>query len=206
MEVEADDEGDNYFLSLPAGYWFEPTDTELVMHYLYNKVSDKPLPRNRIRDVNIYSFHPQELARMYPLLREIHRYFFTPTETMFPNGVRPKRANSDGYWKQTIPNKHIMYENKIVGYKMSLDFYEGGHRNGRRTEWKMHEYRIHTNSPPPPKNSNAANSMKLDGWVLCKLYSKSQTTKSVQGNQITKLAAARFPNLYRLSSGDNDEL
>ena len=49
-----------------------------------------------------------------------------------------------------------MYENNIVGYKMTLDFYEGGPRDGKKTEWKMHEYKI-----LPTRKSNAADSMKV---------------------------------------------
>ncbi|GFY96224.1 hypothetical protein Acr_11g0005300 [Actinidia rufa] len=125
-ELEGDDE------RIPPGYRFVPTDTELVVHYLYNKVYHKPLPGNMIIAINIYDFHPQQLAR----------------------------------------------------YKMSLDFYEGGPRDGRKTEWKMHEYKI-----LPTRKSNAADSMKLDDLVLSKIYSTSKKAKDVQQNQRTELAA-----------------
>ncbi|GFY96222.1 hypothetical protein Acr_11g0005280 [Actinidia rufa] len=125
-ELEGDDE------RIPPGYRFVPTDTELVVHYLYNKVYHKPLPGNMIIAINIYDFHPQQLAR----------------------------------------------------YKMSLDFYEGGPRDGRKTEWKMHEYKI-----LPTRKSNATDSMKLDDLVLSKIYSTSKKAKDVQQNQRTELAA-----------------
>ena len=62
-EVEGDDERETLPLSLPPGYRFAPTDRELVVDYLSNKVSGKPIPGNRIIDVNIYHFHPQKLTR-----------------------------------------------------------------------------------------------------------------------------------------------
>ena len=95
------------------------------------------------------------------LQEEKHWYFFTPRERKYPKGVQPRRATSYGYWKAMIRDKHIIYENKIVGYKMSLNFYEGGPRDGRKTEWKMHEYRILKKSLLPTRNSNAADSMKV---------------------------------------------
>ena len=99
---------------------------------------------------------------MYPLpLGEIHWYFFTKRERKYPKGVRPQRATNNGYWKAKGPNIPVTYENKIVGYKMSLDFYEGRHRDGRKTEWKMYEYRILKKSLLPTRNSNAADSMKV---------------------------------------------
>ncbi|PSR91070.1 NAC transcription factor [Actinidia chinensis var. chinensis] len=77
IEVEGDDERK---IDLPPGYRFVPTDTELVVHYLFNKVSHKPLPGNMIIAINIYDFHPQQLALKYPSLGKIHWYSFTPRE------------------------------------------------------------------------------------------------------------------------------
>ena len=99
---------------------------------------------------------------MYPLpLGDIHWYFFTSWERKYSKGDRPQRVTDNGYWKAKGPSIPVTYENKIVGYKMSLDFYEGRHRDGRKTEWKMYEYRILKKNPPPTRNSNAVDPMKV---------------------------------------------
>lgn len=47
---------------LPPGYRFEPTEEELVTYYLMRKASTQPLPRHKIRQVNVYEDSPQELT------------------------------------------------------------------------------------------------------------------------------------------------
>lgn len=53
---------DGYFESFPPGYRFRPTKEELI-YYLKAKVSNETLPRNRIPEINLYHYHPQELTR-----------------------------------------------------------------------------------------------------------------------------------------------
>lgn len=66
--IDGDDDGDNYFNSFPVGYRFCPHNHELVLHYLKNKVSGLPLPRNRIFDVSLYQHNPEELAGSFLLI------------------------------------------------------------------------------------------------------------------------------------------
>ncbi|CAK9179580.1 unnamed protein product, partial [Ilex paraguariensis] len=54
---------DDYFDLLPPGFRFKPTDQELIDHYLWNKISKRCLAPNRIRDVDLYKFNPQQLFR-----------------------------------------------------------------------------------------------------------------------------------------------
>lgn len=51
-----------YLNSFPPGYRFCPTDKELVLDYLKNKVMNKPLPPNKIMDINLYNHGPQDLS------------------------------------------------------------------------------------------------------------------------------------------------
>lgn len=55
------------FESFPPGYRFCPLDEELVVHYLKNKVHSLPLPRNKIVELNLYSYNPEELAGSFIL-------------------------------------------------------------------------------------------------------------------------------------------
>ena len=48
--------------SLPPGYRFYPTDAETIVYYLRKKVDHQPLPPNKIIEVNLYAYDPEELA------------------------------------------------------------------------------------------------------------------------------------------------
>lgn len=51
-----------YFDSLPPGFLFSPSDRELVVDYLREKILNRPLPINRIHVVDLYKYNPQQLT------------------------------------------------------------------------------------------------------------------------------------------------
>lgn len=48
----------------PIGYRFCPTDEELLVYYLRNKILNLPLPCNVIKDVDLYKIHPSDLGNL----------------------------------------------------------------------------------------------------------------------------------------------
>lgn len=90
-------------------------------------------------------------------------YFFTPRNRKYQNGRRPDRAAAEGYWKATNVEREVLKysgpddqetpnENRvkiILGFKRTLDYYEGKHPEGKRTDWKMNEYRFNNTSNLP---------------------------------------------------------
>ncbi|KAK2981300.1 hypothetical protein RJ640_007001 [Escallonia rubra] len=52
------------------------------------------------------------------------------------------RAAGNGYWKPTGVDQEVKCGDGSVALKKSLDFYEGKHPDGKRTMWKMYEYRF----------------------------------------------------------------
>ena len=71
-------------------------------------------------------------------------YFFSPRDRKYPNGARPNRAATSGYWKATGTDKPILTSNgsQKVGVKKALVFYGGKPPKGIKTNWIMHEYRL----------------------------------------------------------------
>ncbi|KAM7523422.1 hypothetical protein LguiA_013324 [Lonicera macranthoides] len=167
--------GINKVNEFPVGYRFCPHDHELLIYYLKNRVFNLSLPHNKIKDVNLYRHNPKELAEKYDVLGEKEWFFFTPRNRKYKNGIRPNRAAGNGYWKATGADKTIRYNGNVVGLKKNLVFYEGKPPKGDKTNWMMHEYRI---SDPPVHTRRNANDMRLDDWVLCKIYKKSGKGKS----------------------------
>ncbi|KAK9181311.1 hypothetical protein WN944_024448 [Citrus x changshan-huyou] len=167
-----------YLNSFPPGYRFCPTDKELVLDYLKNKVMNKPLPPNKIMDINLYNHGPQDLSAIYREKMRIEQeektlYFFTPRDRKYPKGTRPNRAAGRGYWKATGVDNIIGRKENPIGYRKSLVYYQGYPKKSKKTNWIMHEYRIDHKSPA--RSSTAApHDMKLDDWVLCKVYLKDK--------------------------------
>ncbi|GAB4853588.1 hypothetical protein Ancab_017779 [Ancistrocladus abbreviatus] len=167
-----------YLSSFPAGYRFHPLDEELVVYYLDPKVFNKPdlLPPNLMHEINVYNFNPDTLSETHPAQLEGEWYFFTPRDKKYKNGTRPNRAADGGYWKATGADKKIVDENgEEVGFRKALVFYQGKAPNGIKTSWIMHEYRV---KDPPEVTRGPATSMRLDDWVLCRIYKKAERSGS----------------------------
>ncbi|KAK8502054.1 hypothetical protein V6N13_064157 [Hibiscus sabdariffa] len=175
--------------SLPPGFRFHPTDEELILHYLKKKLSSSPFPVSIIADVDIYKFDPWDLPDK-AAFGEKEWYFFSPRDRKYPNGARPNRAAASGYWKATGTDKVIVTSSMAdgrgevqenIGVKKALVFYKGRPPKGIKTNWIMHEYRLADNP-----NSNFNNrplkskdsSMRLDDWVLCRIYKKTNALSS----------------------------
>ncbi|KAI3497074.1 hypothetical protein L1887_39455 [Cichorium endivia] len=172
---------------LPPGFRFHPTDEELVVHYLKKKAASAPLPVAIIAEVDLYKFDPWELPAK-AAFGEQEWYFFSPRDRKYPNGARPNRAATSGYWKATGTDKPVLTAGgtQKVGVKKALVFYGGKPPKGVKTNWIMHEYRLTDGKsickPPgcdPTKNKG---SLRLDDWVLCRIYKKSNMQRPVDGD------------------------
>ncbi|XP_064961567.1 NAC transcription factor NAM-B2-like [Musa acuminata AAA Group] len=176
---------------LPPGFRFHPTDEELVVHYLKKKAAAAPLPVAIITEVDLYKFDPWELPGKANF-GEQEWYFFSPRDRKYPNGARPNRAATSGYWKATGTDKPVLTSGGSqvkVGVKKALVFYRGRPPRGTKTNWIMHEYRLADGSSPenssssscrPPYGGHMANkkkggSLRLDDWVLCRIYKKNNS-------------------------------
>ncbi|KAL9411820.1 hypothetical protein AB3S75_045425 [Citrus x aurantiifolia] len=190
-----------YLNSFPPGYRFFPTDKELVLDYLKNKVTNKLLPPNKIMDINLYNHGPQDLSAIYREKMRIEQeektlYFFTPRDRKYLNGTRPNRAAGRGYWKATGVDNIIGRKENPIGYRKSLVYYQGYPKKSKKLNWIMHEYRIDHKSPA--RSSTAApHDMKLDDWVLCKVYLKDKKSDkdNREATSINTDAASTNPSI-----------
>ncbi|KAG0576529.1 hypothetical protein KC19_5G087200 [Ceratodon purpureus] len=164
-------------LPLPPGFRFWPTDEELVWHYLRKKADSEPFQLSIIAEVDLYKFDPWDLPER-ALFGEKEWFFFSPRDRKYPNGARPNRAAASGYWKATGTDKPIFMSrggpgmHGKVGVKKSLVFYRGRAPKGDKTNWIMHEYRL-ADGVAPSAHHHRRGSLRLDDWVLCRIYEKS---------------------------------
>ncbi|XP_028799228.1 NAC domain-containing protein 83 isoform X2 [Neltuma alba] len=170
-------------LRLPPGFRFHPTDEELVVQYLKRKVLSYPLPASIIPEVHVCKSDPWDL----PGDMEQERYFFSTREAKYSNGSRSNRATHSGYWKATGLDKQILTSkgNQVVGMKKTLVFYRGKPPHGSRTDWIMHEYRLH--------NSSAVG---MQNWVLCRIFLKRRST-NVKSEEQSSFRVRRDMNRSR---------
>ncbi|KAL4339627.1 hypothetical protein GQ457_08G006990 [Hibiscus cannabinus] len=185
--------------NLPPGFRFHPTDEELVVHYLKKKASSDPLPVAIIAEVDLYKFDPWELPAK-ATFGEQEWYFFSPRDRKYPNGTRPNRAATSGYWKATGTDKPVLNSGgtQKVGVKKALVFYGGKPPKGIKTNWIMHEYRLPdktSNKPPGCDLGYKKNSLRLDDWVLCRIYKKSNANRPLDHDKDDSMEDMVGPSL-----------
>ncbi|KAK7352825.1 hypothetical protein VNO80_18255 [Phaseolus coccineus] len=177
--------------TLPPGFRFHPTDEELVTCYLLNKISDSNFTGRAITDVDLNKSEPWELPGKAKM-GEKEWYFFSLRDRKYPTGVRTNRATNTGYWKTTGKDKEILNSatSELIGMKKTLVFYKGRAPRGEKSNWVMHEYRMHSKS--------TFRTTRQDEWVVCRVFKKSGGTKKFPSSN-----HARAVNPYSLEIGPN---
>ncbi|KAM0953864.1 putative transcription factor NAM family [Dioscorea sansibarensis] len=191
--------------SLPPGFRFHPTDEELILHYLRNRAASAPCPVSIIAEVDIYKFDPWDLPPQAKF-GDREWYFFSPRDRKYPNGVRPNRAAASGYWKATGTDKpiHTSSSNVNIGVKKALVFYKGRPPKGLKTNWIMHEYRLaeaQSNSQTYRPMRLRDSSMRLDDWVLCRIYKKSNHLSADQPSMDREQEDSSSEDIHLSTSG-----
>nr|XP_011464579.1 PREDICTED: NAC domain-containing protein 102-like isoform X1 [Fragaria vesca subsp. vesca]XP_011464580.1 PREDICTED: NAC domain-containing protein 102-like isoform X1 [Fragaria vesca subsp. vesca]XP_011464581.1 PREDICTED: NAC domain-containing protein 102-like isoform X1 [Fragaria vesca subsp. vesca] len=105
-------------LSVGVVTTFQPSEAQLVRHYLYNKVFNDD-PSSTFPQINIYGkdgLPPWEIWRIYQQCKYPHQefiYFFSRAEKLNPNKTRHSRKIGTGTWHET-ENVRPIY---VAGYE-----------------------------------------------------------------------------------------
>ncbi|PON65421.1 NAC domain containing protein [Parasponia andersonii] len=157
---------------LPPGFRFYPTEEELVSFYLRNKLEAKRDDINRVvKVIDIYSIEPWDLPKYSGELCQGDTeqwFFFTPRQEREARGGKPNRTTASGYWKATgSPSYVFSSDNRVIGVKKTMVFYKGKAPTGRKTKWKMNEYRAieEVNNP-----NSVTTPMLRHEFSLCRVY------------------------------------
>ncbi|KAL5545795.1 hypothetical protein UlMin_005482 [Ulmus minor] len=169
---------------LPPGFRFFPTEEELILFYLHNKLDGRREDLNQVMNrvipvLDIYEFDPSDLPQFAgELCREDPEqwFFFIPRQESEARGGRPSRLTETGYWKATgSPSYVYSSNNRIIGQKRTMVFYIGRAPTGNKTQWKINEYKAiegeasSTATPPP---------LLRHEWSLCRVYKKSKCLRA----------------------------
>ncbi|GFP81593.1 protein cup-shaped cotyledon 2 [Phtheirospermum japonicum] len=146
-----------------------------------HKVSDANFTGRAIADVDLNKCEPWDLPGKAKM-GEKEYYFFSLRDRKYPTGVRTNRATNTGYWKTTGKDKEIYNGNtsELIGMKKTLVFYKGRAPRGEKSNWVMHEYRIHSKS--------GFRNTKQDEWVVCRVFQKSNGGKKYPSNHHSRPA------------------
>ncbi|KAI4334215.1 hypothetical protein L6164_018931 [Bauhinia variegata] len=163
---------------LPPGFRFYPTEEELVCFYLHHKLQGQRDDMNRVIPViDIYQVEPWDLPT---LAGELCRgdteqwFFFSPRQEREARGGRPNRTTASGYWKATgSPGYVYSSDNRVIGVKKTMVFYKGKAPTGRKTKWKMNEYRAIQVS----NQSNNVPELRHE-FSLCRVYVISGSSRA----------------------------
>ncbi|MED6161484.1 hypothetical protein PIB30_061144 [Stylosanthes scabra] len=173
-------------MNLPPGFCFSPTDEELILHFLYSKIS-LPFHPNIIPELDPSHLHPWQLNGKAFSSGNQH-YFFSN------NKVRENRSTGNGYWKEIGLSQPIISSadaNKKLGIKKYFVF---NLSEGTETNWVMQEYHIsssmlHNNNPSACYYANGTANRRLKNdqnrsnnkWVVCRVYEKNKKSESEEG-------------------------
>ncbi|KAJ8899563.1 hypothetical protein K2173_018537 [Erythroxylum novogranatense] len=169
---------------LAPGFRFFPTEEELVSFYLRHRLDGDKDPLNRDIDrvipiLDIYDYNPWDLPQLSgDLCRgdSVHWFFFVPRKESEFHGGKPNRLTKSGYWKASgcLGYVYSLKDNRPIGLKRTMIFYQGRAPNGRKTEWKINEYKaIQTVTSSGGSHPELRNELSL-----CRLYKKSKCLRS----------------------------
>lgn len=130
-------------MEIPLCYRFDPTDEEIILHYLYNKTHGFPLSSSSaVIECDLYD-ETDGWKKFFEATRETTLYFFTKLRKKSEKGSRAERATGSGTWRSQSDKD--LYNGgdrrQPIGYKRSFTFIPK--KTAEKGKWVMKEYRLH---------------------------------------------------------------
>ncbi|KAL4303873.1 hypothetical protein GQ457_10G007590 [Hibiscus cannabinus] len=159
-------------MELPTGFRFFPTEEELVSFYLRNQLDGNTHQIHHVIPVlNIYDVEPWDLPQHAGKRCRADTeqwFYFTPRQEREAQGGRANRTTASGYWKATgSPSYVYSSDDGVIGMKKTMVFYKGKAPSGKKTKWKMNEYRAIEAVTDP---SAVTTPMLRHEFSLCRVY------------------------------------
>ncbi|RWW19842.1 hypothetical protein GW17_00016074 [Ensete ventricosum] len=133
---------------LPPGFIFQPSDQDLVVHFLLRWIHGLQLCRNVVQEADVYTREPEALLR-----GRQKAYFFTTLRPSSRNSSQVARRAGSGTWrlntsKQGVPIKLAVAGGYkvIVWFKRHLSFHLSNAKNS--TGFVMDEFALSSRHAP----------------------------------------------------------
>ncbi|XP_023539601.1 NAC domain-containing protein 96-like [Cucurbita pepo subsp. pepo] len=130
-----------FLSSLPVGCGFRPTEEELITHYLKNKILGQEFLVRFIKEIDLYKFDPEQLPDKSYFPSSNFEWFFFRANTS-----NNKRTTATGGWRSTGDPRRIKARetNEVIATCHIYVFHRGKGGNAIKTNWVIHEYKLHT--------------------------------------------------------------
>ncbi|CAA7060490.1 unnamed protein product [Microthlaspi erraticum] len=161
----------------PRGYGFYPSDEDLLhfLHELSNGVNFEitACPINHI--CNVYALTPEVLASRYTQGNR-DSYFFLSKKKYASWAQNRVVSTKEGYWRKKKPMNKIRVHDRVLGNKITLEYYQGSQQ---KTSWLIEEY-------------SKINIKEKIQNIICRLYKTVKETlppnekKQMTGQDITQ--------------------
>jgi len=63
--------------SLPPGFRFYPSDEELVLHYLYKKITNEDVLKGTLEEIDLHTCEPWQLPGIYISSFSLDLFYFS---------------------------------------------------------------------------------------------------------------------------------
>ncbi|XP_022936585.1 NAC domain-containing protein 96-like [Cucurbita moschata] len=125
----------------PTGFGFRPTEEELITYYLKNKNVGKEYLVRFIKEIDLYKFDPEQLPDKSYFPSSNFEWFFFRANT-----ANNKRTTATGGWRSTGDPRRIKARetNEVIATCHIYVFHRGKGGNAIKTNWVIHEYKLHT--------------------------------------------------------------
>ncbi|KAL6286477.1 hypothetical protein ACE6H2_010867 [Prunus campanulata] len=182
-------------LGLPVGCQFEPSETELLAHYLYNKVNGLPLSSNAVIECDLYG-EEETWRRLFDETGETSLYFFTELKKKTAKGSRVERTSLGGCVTWRNQSDKAIYGNDgppnktLIGYKRTFSYVPKKTSTKAKGEMVMHEFRL--------AGCLLNNNNQAKDYVLCRIINKQKL-------QPTRLRDKPKMNIANKKNEPNDQ-
>ncbi|KAK1369289.1 NAC domain-containing protein [Heracleum sosnowskyi] len=158
--------GDN----LPPGYYFLPSPSQLIQHYLVQKILGLPVASDIVKIMDsVEHLDPDQLKLdEFKYSRDNEGYYITK-KVERKTGVETSIKTTTGHWKESKSNSHIFNKgSQIVGYKNTFTFYQA---DGKETAWRLNEYTAIPDIVPVDALTDTVQA-KIEEYVACRIRFK----------------------------------
>ncbi|XP_034198966.1 NAC transcription factor 29-like isoform X1 [Prunus dulcis] len=157
-----------------VGYRFDPSEDQIVVFYLFNKILGRELPINDIiKEISVYEHDPDELPNddFKHGVDCNEAFYFAYTEQVYSSrGKITRRTTKSGYWDLDGEEEEVRYRNGdiTVGFEKVMVFHKGTAPNGIETDFSMHEYRVNPLIVPTHVLNDSIRA-KIERYVVCRI-------------------------------------
>uniref|UniRef100_A0A7N2R3P5 NAC domain-containing protein n=1 Tax=Quercus lobata TaxID=97700 RepID=A0A7N2R3P5_QUELO len=127
---------------LPPGVVFGPTDPEIVLYYLLNRVNGEPMfedSMNYVTECDVYG-DPNAWIKVFQETHMERLYFYAKLKKKNQKGKRIERSTQCGTWRCQKDEQLFLNETQY-GSKRSFTFVAKNGFNGMG-RWTIHEFRL----------------------------------------------------------------